>query len=103
MGQITDLKIRSFQEHAGIEPATGDHRARRDEMSKCAHDLIEVLALEKAGIRDGDGYWHGSDPISGIVLQLSDLERERCCEDLECSASVGGQGEPWITDDDSPF
>ena len=93
MGQITDLKIRSFQEHAGIEPATGRRAQRLDEMTEEAHRLIKALVLERAGICDGDGHWYGSDPIHGMIQNLVELDRVRDT----------GQGEPLITDDDIPF
>ena len=62
-------------------------------MSKEAHELIQALTLERAGICDGDGAWHGSDPIHGMIQNLVEFDRVRDT----------GQGEPWITDDDSPF
>ena len=55
MGQIRSSNIRDFQERAGIEPATGQRAAVLSEMSTRAYDLIRVIALEQAGIRDGDG------------------------------------------------
>ena len=83
MGAQTRQAIRDFQERAGIEPATGKRAERLAEMSQHAHDLIQVLALEASGIRDGSGRWHGSDPVWGIVLRLRDLEREDQNADLE--------------------
>ena len=116
MGQITDLRIREFQERAGIEPATGKRAARLADMSKHAHDLIRVLALEQAGIRDGDGYWHGSDPVHGIIGSLVGLEREGSLlyelerdERERMRGSVipdaGGTSDPHdgVNDDDKPF
>ena len=76
MGQITDQIIRDFQERAGIEPATGQCAARLSDMSKLAYDLIQVIALEQTGIRDGDGQWHGCDPVASIIHELAQLERE---------------------------
>ena len=76
MGQMTDARIRAFQERAGIEPATGQRAARLSNMSKRAYDLIQVIALEQAGIRDGDGQWHGCAPIASIIGELGELERE---------------------------
>ena len=103
MGQITDQKIRDFQERSGIEPATGKRAERLADMSKCAHELIQVLALEASGIRDGSGKWHGSDPVCGIVLQLRDLEREDENADLE-REGVNDDDTPWgVNDDDKPF
>ena len=45
-------------------------------MSEEAHSLIKVLALEAAGIRDGDGCWHGSDPVGSIAQRIAALDRE---------------------------
>ena len=75
MGQITDLRIREFQKRTGIEPATGKRAARLADMSKKAYELIQVLVLEASGIGDGDGHWHGSDPINSIVNSLAAFER----------------------------
>lgn len=74
MGQGTDARIAKFQRRAGITPATGKYLDSLDRMSKAAYELIQILQLEKAGIRDGDGQWHGSDPVGGIVRELSELE-----------------------------
>ena len=76
MGQMRNYMIREFQDRAGIEPATGQRAAVLSDMSKRAYELIQVIALEQAGIRDGDGYWGGCDPIAGIVDELVKLERE---------------------------
>ena len=75
MGQKTDLRIREFQERADIEPATGKRAALLADMSKHAYDLIQVLALEASGIRDGDGHWHGSDRVCVIVNSLKALNQ----------------------------
>ena len=72
MGQMTDAKIAAWQEAHGIEPANGERLERLQEMSKLAYELIRVIELEKSGIRDGNGGWYGSDPLGGIVLQISD-------------------------------
>ena len=72
MGQLTHARIAAWQEAAGIEPATGDRLERLRETSKAAYDLIQIIELEISGIRDGDGHWHGSDPLQGKVLELTD-------------------------------
>ena len=33
-------------------------------------ELIKIIELEISGIRDGDGYWHGSDVIGGLEADL---------------------------------
>ena len=75
MSQI-NLKVLEFQDRTGINPATGERALRLIAMSKHAYDLIEILAVEQAGIRDGDGHWYGGDPIHGTIHQLVELERE---------------------------
>ena len=93
MGQMTDLRIRSFQKQAGIEPAKGKRAWRLDEMLKEAHSLIQVLVLERAGICDGDGYWHGGDPVAGGIRNLVEFDLVR----------DSGQDEAWPIDDVPPF
>ena len=70
MGQIRNLNTRDFQERAGIKPATGQRAAVLSDMTRRACELIQMIALEQSGIRDGDGWWSGSDPIAGTVRQL---------------------------------
>ena len=93
MGQITDMKIRQFQKESGIEPATEKRGVWLGTMSDKAYTLIKVLALERAGIRDGDGRWYMGDPINAIIHQLHELEREG-----ENSVLVTS-----LVDDDLPF
>lgn len=38
---------------------------------KLALDLIKVLEREQTGVRDGNGYWRGSDPIDGLFTDLA--------------------------------
>jgi hypothetical protein len=72
MGQMTDARIAAWQKAAGIKPAMGDHLEKLRDISRLACELIQVVELEISGIRDGDGYWHGSDPLQGTVLKISD-------------------------------
>jgi len=73
MGAYTDAQIRTWQQRAGITPATGDLRLILDAIAHEAATLIEVVALEKSGIRDGDGRWYGSDALESTVRRLNDL------------------------------
>jgi hypothetical protein len=41
-----------------------------DRMSNLAHQLIEVIALERSGIRHGDGHWHGFNPVDMTLVEL---------------------------------
>lgn len=73
MGTITDTNIATWQQKAGIEPAKAGAAERLCELSREAYDLIRIIELERSGIRDGDGSWHGSDPLGGTVLRMSEL------------------------------
>jgi hypothetical protein len=73
MGQRTDAAIANWQKMAGLVPAS---RARGEDltrMQELALELIRVIELERAGIRDGDGFWYGSDPLRGIAHDLAEL------------------------------
>jgi hypothetical protein len=50
MGTMTDARIRAWQTAAGIGPAEGARAEALDRMSNLAHQLIEVIALERSGI-----------------------------------------------------
>lgn len=77
MGSHTDMMIRQWQEHAGLEPAPeGQRRAILEQMAQHAARLIEIIALEKAGIRDGAGWWYGCDPLGETIYMLGKLEAE---------------------------
>lgn len=83
MGSLTDVNIASWQEASGISPATGAKRNLLIDMSYVAFDLIKIIALERSGIRDGAGYWCGSDPLGGLaddlqrmMLRLRELDRK---------------------------
>ncbi len=73
MGQVTDANIAAWQRQAGIEPATGARAEGLAELQVQALDLIRVVELERSGIRDGDGSWHGSDALAGTVLRLHEI------------------------------
>ena len=47
-----------------------------NEMSQSARDLIEIIDLERTGVRDGNGYWVASDPLSGTVEKLGGAWRQ---------------------------
>jgi hypothetical protein len=74
MGQMTQATIRAWQERAGIKEATGEYESWLTEMSEAAFELIKIIALEKSGICGGDGAWHGSDPLSGTVREIVELD-----------------------------
>jgi hypothetical protein len=70
MGMMTDLAIASWQEEHGIEPARGERAKLLREISELAFDLIKIIELEQSGIRDGNGRWHGSDPVHGTMRDM---------------------------------
>ena len=52
-------------------PASGKGFLR--EISDKAFWLIKIIELERSGIREGDGCWHGSDVVGGIMNDLRSL------------------------------
>lgn len=77
MGQLRDTVIARFQEHAGLEPTCGQRLELLQRMQQKAFELIRILELEMSGIRDGDGYWSGCDPVFETVIELGTLEHKR--------------------------
>lgn len=91
MGQVRDAAIATWRKDAGLTEPTPSQSGQIPErfrrlnlswspnrigrMKSLAVELYEVLVREESGIRDGDGYWSGSDPISGIIGELADLNR----------------------------
>jgi len=66
-------EIEDWQRKHGIEPATGERAELLCQMSDKAFDLIKIIELERSGIRDGDGGWHGSDVVGGTMNDLVGL------------------------------
>jgi hypothetical protein len=73
MGWKTDLKIQAFQEQAGIKPASPKQTEALNAISTLGARLISICALERSGIRDGDGAWHGSDPLRGTIQNIQKI------------------------------
>jgi hypothetical protein len=83
MGSRTDAAIAEWQERAGIEPATGKTAELWEALSQAAYELIKVIELERSGIRDGDGGWHGSDVVGHAmndVVHLCQRVREETAD-----------------------
>jgi hypothetical protein len=78
MGLMTEATIVAWQKQAGIEEATGAKAELLKLMSDTAFHLIKVIELERSGIRDGDGYWHGSDAMRGIAEEMPVLCSKWC-------------------------
>ena len=70
MRTMTDARIKAWQTAAGIKPAEGARAEALDRMSDLAHQLIEVIALERSGIRHGDGRWHDFNPVDMTLVEL---------------------------------
>ena len=71
MGSYTDANIEAFQEATGIQPASGSYAESLDVMAHQAFDLVRAIERELSGIRDGDGRWHVSDPVAGLMDSLA--------------------------------
>ena len=71
MGSVTDARIAGWQKEAGIEPATGKRAEALAELSRQAYELIQVIELERSGIRDGAGSWIGSNALEGTIDNLN--------------------------------
>jgi DNA-directed RNA polymerase alpha subunit len=56
-------------ERQGIEPATGERAEILKELSKVAFELIKIVELERAGIRDGNGHWENDADVIGDVAK----------------------------------
>jgi hypothetical protein len=73
MGSPTDAKIAAWQEQAGIRPAVGLEAELLEKLSQAAFDLIKVIELQRSGIRDGNGWWHGGDGMGGMLSEMEGL------------------------------
>jgi hypothetical protein len=99
MGAMNRYAIAEWQAKHGIEPATGERAELLDKMSKAAFELIRVIELERSGIRDGDGCWHGGDVWGGVPQNLVDLiEKERVTEHEKWHAKTFPDGPPDLSD-----
>jgi hypothetical protein len=95
MGMMTNRTIEAWQKRAGIEPATGERAEILRALSEAAFDAIKVIELERSGIRDGDGLWHGGDVIWHMANELTSLSARL----MRSYASVGGaQVHPALDD-----
>jgi hypothetical protein len=72
----TTAHIEDWQRRAGIEAARGQRADTLERLSQLGFELIKVVELERSGIRGGDGAWHGSDPIAGIVANIVEAEKD---------------------------
>jgi hypothetical protein len=73
MGSRTDANLAAFQEMTGIKPATRERAEILRRLQDTAFEAIKIIELERSGIRDGDGCWHGSDVVGGTISNLVSL------------------------------
>lgn len=71
MGHIVDARLADFARRTGIEPATGEWAETLERIQQIAFDLIRIVELERSGVRDGDGRWHGCDPLGARLHDLA--------------------------------
>lgn len=76
MGSRTDAEILAWQKHAGLVPPTGRQAEQLRRLQKLAFELIKICELEISGIRDGNGYWYGSDPVGGMIHEIGNFDRQ---------------------------
>ncbi len=73
MGASRNYQIEKFEAETGLRAATGKRADVLRQLSDQAFELVKIIEHERSGIRDGDGYWGGSDPLGGTVRDLSNL------------------------------
>jgi hypothetical protein len=71
MGMMTEMRLELWRQDAGVEIPDLQTQELWRKLQKQCFEAIKIAELEVSGIRDGDGYWHGSDVVGGI---LGDLE-----------------------------
>jgi hypothetical protein len=76
MGIATDYAIEIFRTKSGITIPTVEERQLLEIARREAVDLLTCIALEESGIRDGDGFWHCSDPVEGLIADLGDVREK---------------------------
>jgi len=73
------------------------------ELQEACFDAIKIAELEKIGIRDGNGYWNGSDVLGAVWHGLeADIKRLREAYDAEWKAK-NGKTEPLDLGPHVPF
>ena len=80
------MKTKQTKEEAFTpQPLEGSALEKVQCMRKDAMTLIECLVREETGVRDGDGFWRGCDPIIEIIWNLE-------------SARLGRASNPPVSD-----
>lgn len=98
MSMYFESKIEAFNERSGLRPATGELREMLDRLQQDALRLIDVIALERSGIRDGDGYWHGSCVTYSLACSIFEDMKSY----LDRMEALKRGAPPWRTDAAEP-
>jgi hypothetical protein len=108
MGMRTEMQMEAWQKAFGLQPATGEVFDAWCRLQDACFEVIKVAELEKSGIRDGDGYWHGSDVVGHILSNLHDainrLRKDVCRHSAESEAElpkpkpIKREPPPWAND-----
>jgi hypothetical protein len=93
MGIRTESRIAAWQKAAGIVEAKGEYARILTELSQAAFEAIKIIERELSGIRDGDGYWHGSDVIGGTTSDLITLCNRLMETSVKPDPRTGGVGD----------
>ncbi len=89
MGASRNYQIDEFAAETGIKAAIGTRAIVLRQISKNAYELIQVIALEQSGIRDGDGYWSGCDPLGAVIRAVDEgFKRLQQIEQAERSGNI---------------
>ena len=60
-------------QRAAIQPVAQDHAELLAEMGLICQALVKIIEREKTGVRDGEGFWLGGDPILSHTQRLLGL------------------------------
>lgn len=71
-----DRGIEAFQIAVGMDLPIEDEAKILRQIQARAHELTLVIVCELSGIRDGDGRWSASDPVTGYLHDLQGLHQE---------------------------
>ena len=99
MGMRTEMQMEAWQKAFGLQPATGEAFDAWCRLQDVCVEAIKIAELEKSGIRDGDGYWHGSDVVGATLSDLHDaisrLRKDVCKHFTESDANPVPPVPPW--------
>jgi hypothetical protein len=74
MYTISEYQLNKFAEELGA--AIGRRAEFLTGLSQQAYQLIQLVELEKSGIRDGAGFWCACDPVAHTVNDIAEYWRE---------------------------